>query len=219
MVNFFFTVQMTEGPVKGKKKTSSTSKPRANAMVPSMNSVDSTSSASKPFVNGRLKSSTGNGKMSSQAVSFSKGKKSGKFAFQGQGAQPRINSRQSSPPSDEVTVQQRLFSLEDLKELASIVQSSDSSRARTVADPISSDVSGTKATSKVKAKKTIRKVNKDANGAVAFRRANGKQVSFQSKKSQLTVPEQHQQEYEGVALDMPDLNTGAPHNPFLYAFS
>lgn len=197
--------------MKQRKKTSSTSKPR-KPTAPSMNSSASTINESSISDSAKPTFSKANAKTSSPAVPSSNTKKpsgkQGRFAFQGQKSTPR------SLPSDELTPQERLFSLQDLKELASIVQSSGPAR---VPGASATDTAPTIAAS-TKVKKTIKKREP---GVVAFQKKNGRQVSFKAQKGKAVAAPVVPQVEQGVPLDMPDLSgyTASQSNPYSYAFS
>lgn len=146
--------------------------------------------------------------MSSQAVSISTKKgapKSGKFAFN-QG--PKTASLRSLP-SAEATHQDRLFSLQDLKDIASIVREKSSAPAGDTKEIVSA-----RAPKRVRAPKGgIQKVN--------FAKKNGKQVNFTAQPKKMQMPAVLQDPIsDSPLLDMPDLSgMSGHHNPYSYAFS
>lgn len=196
---------MTEVPTK-KKKTSSTSKPR-NKTAPSMNSSASITNASSGSVSGKPKPLEESVKTSSLVAGTSKSKKGsakGKFAFQG--SRPK-----STPSSEEVMGQERLFSLADLKELAQIVREVPASSG----PKESNTARGTPASRP--AKKTI------AKAPVSFKKKNGQKVEFAgrakggkkaSAAAPVAAPVVPQVEIE---QDMPSL--AGYQNPYSYAFT
>ena len=204
--------QMTEGPQKptrGKKGTSSNSNLRNKTALLTNSSVSTTNAS---FISGKgKKKSLVPEKTSLPVVSSSglkKGKSgTGKFAFQGAKA-----FRQSSPSSDEPTQQDRLFSLQDLKEIASIVrETKDHPSARATSSE--EKTSAARTTKISRPSKTIKKP-----GTVQFANKKGKHISFQAKRTAVKpyVP----QIVDEIGEDMPNLgDMGARQNPYSYAFS
>lgn len=206
--------QMTETPVK-KKRTSSTSKPRSKTL-PSMNSSDSTTNVSNGSGNAKPKSSAVSAKTSSLEASTSKPKKGGphkgKFAFQ---AKPTSRPKSQPSVSDEVTAQERLFSLADLKELAQIVRESPAGVESNAA--MSTSTARTTPPSR-QAKKTISKTK----GSVTFKKKNGQHVAFEGRKKSFAkkvekAPAPVPLPPADEELDMPSL--AGYHNPYSYAFT
>lgn len=209
---------MTEqaAPVKGgrKKKTSFTSS--TNKTAPSTNSSDLTTSGSSGFGKGKPKSSGANVKTSSPAPSTTNNKKpgktqSGKFAFQG----PKT-SRQNSPSSDVPTPQDRLFSLQDLKELAQIMREPTSAVAAKSmeSDPTAATTRGGKG-KREGYKKQIQKAKQAQK--VTFKTKKGP-VQFEAKRVKKATQEEGEIPPLVPAVEEQTPYADAHGNPYSYAF-